>query len=258
MKAYSRTSLRALACLAAILACSAACAESSASNATLSLLSGAKTTKVFAANKAVSEALIKQILAAGANAQSAMNKQPWYFSAVMSGTLRNEIKELARKSMKGGPGKPGEQGGPGAPDASRPDAPPEAMPKDMTKDAASNQPPEAPKDDKAGPGDRDPLDGAPVAIVISGTKNWRWSTIDCSIACEAMIVAAQSLGLGAHVVAGPAEAIAGPDGATLRKKLKIDSSLEPVLVLLVGYPEDAADAASKASTRLTGNWTIVK
>jgi nitroreductase len=205
MRALRRAGL----CLAAGLAGLAAYAQGAASNETLRLLTMVKTTKGFDASKSLGEEQIRQILAAGVNAPSAMNKQPWFFSAVTSPAILGEMREAATANMP-----------------------------------------------KGGPGDRDPLDKAGAVILVSGTKDWRWSTMDCALACEAMSLAAQSMGLGTHIVAAPVEALKAKEAAPLLKKLGLPSDKEPLILLLVGYP--AIDATSKASTRVAENFKILK
>ena len=202
------------------------------SNPVVELLSTVKTTKGFS-DKAVADELLKAILACGANAPSAMNKQPWFFSVLTGKAARDSLRkaseaEMAKRMPQGGApaGAPGAGSIPGA-----------------------GGPP---------PGARDPLDGAPVVIVVSGAKDWAWSVFDCGLACGAMANAAASLGLGSHIVAGPVDAIKGERGSTLRKLCAIPEDMEPVMILLLGYPANPADAASKASTRRPTSYAFVR
>jgi Nitroreductase len=255
---------RAVLCAAAALAFLPAWAETGASNQTLSILSTAKTTKGFAGDKAVTEAQLKQILACGANAPSAMNKQAWYFSAVMGKSPLNELRAAAKSAMPkpgqspqgSGPG--AQAGGPGSPKGGPGGTPPEPPKEGQGPQSSSPAGAQGGPGQQGGPGSRDILDNASAAIVVSGDPSWTWTKVDCAIACEAMAVAAQSLGLGSHIVVGPAEALRGKDNAALRKKLGIPETMEPQIVLLVGYPANDTDAVSKASTRATGNFSIVK
>lgn len=213
---------------------SAAPAQEKRFDNTLSLLTTIKTTKGFDRTKPVTEEQIQQILAAGNNAPSAMNKQPWFFSAVINGKLCDEI-AAAGQQFKDNPGN------------NQPAA---------DKKQKQGKPAPSP----AGSSDeREALDNAPAVIVVSGTKEWKWSAIDCSIACEAMSIAAQSMGLGTHIVAGPAEALTAPSRAELRNKLGIPQDKEPLLILLVGYPSaENPDTVSHASSRVNENSLILK
>ena len=68
------------------------------------------------------------------------------------------------------------------------------------------------------------------------------SVFDCALATENMYIAAQSMGLGAHIYMG---GVANLD----RQALEIPDGFDPVAILLIGYVEDAQDAISSASTR---------
>lgn len=73
---------------------------------TLEILTTAKTAKKFT-SEPVREDHLKQILAAGLNAPSARNSQPWHFSVVRNKKILNQINEaLAGAMPKGGPGTP--------------------------------------------------------------------------------------------------------------------------------------------------------
>lgn len=209
-------------------------------NETIKLLSTAKTTKGFDAKKAVSEAQLRQIIACGVNAPSAQNKQPWFFSGLLSAKILDELRQASKAAMPA-PGSAAQA--PGSPGAAPGGAP---------KGGAPGSPPGAPG------GARDPLDNATAAILISGDKDWRWSGTDCALACEAMSVAAQSLGLGTHIVLGPVDALQGKDGAALKKKLGVPADKEPLILLLVGHPASEADAVSRASARVESNYSILK
>jgi nitroreductase len=260
---------RAVLCVAACVAGFAAFAQDAVGNDTLKLLSTAKTAKAFDSSRAVSEAQIKQIIAAGANAPSAMNKQPWYFSAVIGAKALDELRAAAKSAGTGTGGPGGAQGpgggqapkgGPGGDQAGQGDQPPAPPENSSSSGKAGTAPQGQPPVGGAagGQGARDPLNNARAAIVISGLKEWRWTATDCAIACEAMALAAQSLGLGTHIVLGPIDALKGDGAAAIKKKLGVPTAMEPQMLLLVGYPADAIDATSKASTRNSDNFKILK
>lgn len=73
---------------------------------TLEILTTAKTATKFT-SEPVSEDHIKQILAAGLNAPSARNSQPWHFRVVTNKDILNQINEVMAAAMpQGGPGEP--------------------------------------------------------------------------------------------------------------------------------------------------------
>ena len=88
-------------CLLTILACMAiifACTNSVTTTNDKELLISGKTAQYFT-DETVPTGDITNILNAGINATSAMNKQNWYFSAVTDKVLLNEFKENMSKNM---------------------------------------------------------------------------------------------------------------------------------------------------------------
>jgi len=86
-----------------------------------------------------------------------------------------------------------------------------------------------------------------ILIIVSGQKR-QDGTVDnfaCALATENMYVAAQGLGLGVHIYAGPVSNI----NTNLKQKLGIPDDFEAVTVLRVGSIDKSVDAVSAASTR---------
>lgn len=77
---------------------------------------------------------------------------------------------------------------------------------------------------------------APAAVVFCGSPShipWEgdgWM-IDCSMAAENMLLAAQAMGLGSVC-------IGGFDGTGLRELLRIPSKVIPMMVVYFGYPAE--------------------
>jgi nitroreductase len=86
-----------------------------------------------------------------------------------------------------------------------------------------------------------------ILIVISGQikQDGTVDPFDCGLATENMYVAAQSLGLGAHIYAGPVAII----NTNYKEKLGIPAEYKAVTVLRVGGIDKNVDAVSSASTR---------
>lgn len=87
-----------------------------------------------------------------------------------------------------------------------------------------------------------------ILIIISGQESQQPGTnvdFDCALATENMYVAAQSLGLGAHIYAGPVNNI----NTTKKQVLAIPEGYRAVSVLRVGNIDKNVDATSSASTR---------
>jgi len=86
-----------------------------------------------------------------------------------------------------------------------------------------------------------------ILIIISGVvkQDGTVDPFDCALATENMYVAAQALGLGAHIYAGPVANI----NTNWKEKLGIPSDYKAVTVLRIGSIDKNVDAVSSASTR---------
>lgn len=86
-----------------------------------------------------------------------------------------------------------------------------------------------------------------ILIIVSGQarQDGTVNPFDCALATENMYVAAQALGLGAHIYAGPV----GNINSTWKEKLGIPADYQAVTVLRIGSIDRGVDAVSSASTR---------
>ena len=172
-------------------------------------------------DEAVGEKDINAILAAGINAPSAMNKQPWHFSVI---TDRKNMQKIA-DDMKGG-----------MPAAAKP-----AGGKSEEKKPSGVMPP-APGGSAAKAGMAD----APLAIVISCSEGGEF---DAGLACQNMSAEAQLLGYGTKIISSPTIALNGTKQKEYRKLLGIPEDQSAVAVLLVGKEKTGADAVTGATER---------
>ena len=203
------------------------CAES-----VTDIIASAGTTQSFLSD-AVPEEDIEAILQAGTYAASAINQQPWFFAAITSQEIMEEIAGggMGGMTMPGpkpeGKDMPSVPGGAPDIDSKTPDGPP----------ASSSA--------KATIGD------SPLAIVIY--KNNATSSpnpdYDCGLATQNMVLAAASLGYGVKIVSSPTMALNGEKHDEICEKLGVDPALEAVAVLLVGKADDTVDSVSSASKR---------
>ena len=200
------------------------------------LLTEVKTTQFFT-EEPVPQEDIDKILSAGVNAPSAMNTQPWHFTAVtdkeIAAKLADAMKNMNPPAMKdGAPMMPP----PGAPDMMMPSSgAPENPPKlPMGKGDFSKAP------NKAGIGD------TPLTIVISCQKGLELSA---GLAVQNMSAEAQLLGYGTKIMTAPAMSL---NGEEYKSMLSIPEGQDVVAVLIIGKPEsqkDNPDAVSGATTR---------
>ncbi len=84
-----------------------------------------------------------------------------------------------------------------------------------------------------------------VLIIISGKDGGATVEYDCGLATQNMYIAAQSLGLGAHIYAGPVNTI----NTSKREVLGIPEGFKAISILRVGHIEKNVDAVSAASAR---------
>ena len=168
------------------------------------ILTEVKTTQFYTDEK-VAEEDIEKILSAGVNAPSAMNTQPWHFTAVTDEEVQKKLAD-AMASMKPPAMKDGK--------SAMPPAMPEAMdgkqpPKDMPKDAPKDMPEDMPKPPEGGAGfsrmpNKAGIGDAPLTIVISCKKG---SKLDAGLAVQNMSAEAQLLGYGTKIMTAPAMAL---------------------------------------------------
>lgn len=78
--------------------------------------------------------------------------------------------------------------------------------------------------------------GAPAMIYAFSPKGWDFAREDASIAADAMMVAAASLGLGTCYVSRAAETFATPTGRAWMSAHDVPDDFEGVFALAVGYP----------------------
>ena len=243
----------------------------------LSLVTDIPTTQYFT-DEAVKEEDVTTILTAGVNAPSAMNSQPWHFTAI---TDQATLQQIADDMGGGFPAgmQPSTEGETGA------DAP-AALPEDWDGELPENvqapedwggelpegmqlpedwdgelpegvQPPEGPGDGEdmpsapadngeesgAAPAKAD-ITGAPLAIVISCGED---SELDAGLACQTMSVTAQLLGYGTKILTAPTMTLNGEKQEEYRQLLGIPEDYSAAAILLVGYADSSAGEADGAT-----------
>ncbi len=87
-----------------------------------------------------------------------------------------------------------------------------------------------------------------ILVVVSGVETEQGGAnvdFDCALATQNMVVAAQSLGLGAHIYTGPVQQI----NSTMKETLDIPNGYRVVSVIQIGHIDSSVDAVSSASPR---------
>lgn len=203
----------------------------------------AGTTQAFT-DEPVSEDDLTLILQAGLSAASAINQQPWYFVAI---TDRETMSQLGGSGF-GAPGGAAPAGMPaGMPDGAAPAGMPEGAPAGFEGVPDGGVPAGMPSSSGA----KAALGDSPAAIIIymdTATKSPN-ASFDCGLAAQNMYIAAAALGYGVKIVSSPTMTLNGANHDALCEQLGVDSSMEAVAVLLIGYPESSVDIATGATTR---------
>ena len=203
------------------------------------VLTEVKTTQFFN-DKKIADEDVEKILSAGVNAPSAMNTQPWHFTAVTHEETQNKLAD-AMSSMKPPAMKDGKPHMPPAmPEGMEGKQPPADAPKDMPK------PPEggagfSKMPNKAGIGD------APLTIVISCKEG---SELDAGLAVQNMSAEAQLLGYGTKIMTAPAMALNNDE---YKEMLSVPEGQKIAAVLIIGTPATEKDNPDAVSSATTGN-----
>ncbi len=140
---------------------------------------------------------IKVIVECALVAPSARNQQPWHLSVVTNREMLDEITAANKVFIM-------------------------QSDNEMFKKMASE------------PG-FDVFRNAPMAVIVSGEKDWGYSMADCANAIENMAIAAESLGLNSCYLGSFKNALVAPGGEALCARLGIPETHEPMLALAIGY-----------------------
>ncbi|MEM2614001.1 MAG: nitroreductase family protein [Nitrososphaerota archaeon] len=84
-----------------------------------------------------------------------------------------------------------------------------------------------------------PFGGAPVVILITADKSARFVEFDCAAAAENIMIAAESLGLGSHVMAMTEFIFMSDEGKNLKKELGVSEGYEHICTVALGYKDES-------------------
>lgn len=84
-----------------------------------------------------------------------------------------------------------------------------------------------------------------ILIIVSGTGSGAGVDFDCGLAAQNMYIAAQALGLGAHIYGSPV----GNINSTMKNDLGIPEDYRAITILRIGHVDKNVDAVSAASAR---------
>ncbi len=83
----------------------------------------------------------------------------------------------------------------------------------------------------------DPFYGAPCVLVVLAEKSAHTYVYDGSLVMENLLLAAESLGLGACWIHRAKETFESPEGKAILKKLGIEGDYEGIGNCILGYPD---------------------
>lgn len=83
---------------------------------------------------------------------------------------------------------------------------------------------------------------APAVIFIFGDKEFYWTHVDCGIAAENMVLAAEGLGVGSVILGLPLPAFKGDRADELRSRLECPEGYDFVVAVALGYASDQKEA----------------
>ena len=76
---------------------------------------------------------------------------------------------------------------------------------------------------------------APVVLLLSASKSFRWSSVDAGIAVENIALAAEGLGLGSLIIGSVKDALCGEDREYFETALKFPEGHEFKIAIAVGH-----------------------
>lgn len=84
----------------------------------------------------------------------------------------------------------------------------------------------------------DPFGGASTVILVTADKSARFVEFDCAAAAENIMIAAESLGLGSHVMAITELMFASEKGKELKRELGVPNGYEHICTIVLGYKDE--------------------
>lgn len=175
-------------------------------NQTIQTILNRRSTRAFT-DQPVSRELIEQIVEAGLYAPSAHNQQPWHFTVIQNKELLNHMNLVAKAAAR-------------------------ASESEFLQKAGHNE-------------NYNVFHNAPAVIVFSGDETAISPRLDTAAAAENMLLAAESLDLGACWVGMLRLCIAGTEGEKIVERFELPENYTPYFALVIGHKAHANGAAPK-------------
>lgn len=165
-------------------------------NETLKSIKNRRSVRAYQAEQ-IKEEELQMILEAGMYAPSARNEQSWHFTVIQSKEILDRISKTAQEEFKKSNDK-------------------------FIQQFANNE-------------NFHIFHKAPTAIIISGDKNAMAAQINCALAAENMLIAAESFGIASCWVSAAPNIINAKNDNDLNNKLGMPKGFRPIYSIALGY-----------------------
>lgn len=103
----------------------------------------------------------------------------------------------------------------------------------------------------AGLSERNLFYSAPTLIVIAEEENNKYSSVDCGLLGENILLAAESMNIGTCVIAGVIDALnSSAARETILPKLNLPATHKPLYTIALGYKNESPDAKPRDSAKV--------
>jgi nitroreductase len=165
-------------------------------NETLNVIKSRRSTRQFVSEQLKDEEL-KEIIDAGIYAPSATNKQPWHFTVIQNRDILNRLNDDFKELAK-------------------------KSDNDYVKRVGENERFHV-------------FYNAPTVVLVCGDKTNFSADVDCAVATENMLIAAESLGIGTCWIGFIAYLLNSEKGIEYLKELGIPEGYRQIHAVAVGY-----------------------
>ncbi|MBP2646140.1 MAG: drgA 1 [Firmicutes bacterium] len=179
------------------------------SNDTLKTIKSRRAIRSFG-DEQIKDSDLETLLEAARYAPSAMNRQSWHFTVIQNKELLKEMNSVGKK------------------DAIH--TAPDFMKEKMKSDTFSF------------------WHGAPTVIIVSGADDNRFTCADCALACQNILLAAESLGINTCWINSGLMLFEGPSGQSFKERLSIPAGYTPLYSVAIGYIKGDKPSAPERKT----------
>lgn len=171
-------------------------------NQTLEVIKSRRSIRAYGEEQ-ISEHALQEIIEAGLFAPNGNNKQSWHFTVIQDKKVLRELNYETKGVL------------------ARSENP-------FLRRVGNNE-------------ELDIFNGAPTVIVVSGEEEDENSIINCSMASENMLLAAQSLHIASCYIISPRYLFEGDERAYFEEKIGIPEGYKVYNAVLLGFRQDDAD-----------------